>query len=110
MGEQELVLRDDLPLRVEIPCVHSIWVGCGDKSDAVAAQGSVEDRYQAMRAAKAEAAATEVPEKDEDGKPLTKKARAALQRAAELVRAAANIRLNLLPVHHQSTPCTTSSP
>jgi len=51
-------------------------------------QGSVEDRYQTMRAAKAEAAATEVPEKDEDGKLLTKKARAALQRAAELAKAA----------------------
>ena len=47
----------------------------------------MEDKYQTLQARRAEAAAADIPETDADGKPLTKKARAALIRAAEQVDA-----------------------
>ena len=46
-------------------------------------QGMAEDKWAEAQAA---AEAPEVPEADEEGKPLTKKARAALLRAAEKER------------------------
>ena len=47
----------------------------------------MEDKYQTLQARRAEAVAADIPETDADGKPLTKKARAALIRAAEQVNA-----------------------
>ncbi len=49
-------------------------------------QGSIEDKFQTLQAQRAQAALADVPETDADGKPLTKKARAALIRAAGQVR------------------------
>jgi hypothetical protein len=49
--------------------------GCG--------QSVVEEKFEEMQAAKE---SPEIPEVDEDGKPLTKKARTALLRAAEKER------------------------
>jgi hypothetical protein len=48
-------------------------------------QGSIEDKFQTLQAQRTSAAVDNVPETDADGKPLTKKARAALIRAAEQV-------------------------
>ena len=45
----------------------------------------MEDKFQTLQAANAEAAAAEVPDADGDGKALTKKQKAALQRQAEQV-------------------------
>jgi hypothetical protein len=53
---------------------------------AGAMQGSIEDKFQTLQAQRTSAAVDNVPETDADGKPLTKKARAALIRAAEQVQ------------------------
>ena len=49
-------------------------------------QGSIEDKFQTLQAQRTSAAVDNVPDTDADGKPLTKKARAALIRAAEQVQ------------------------
>lgn len=51
-------------------------------------QGSIEDKYQTLQAQRTKAALDSIPEADADGKPLTKKARAALVKAAEQARIA----------------------
>ncbi len=52
---------------------------------ALVLQGSIEDKFQTLQAQRTEAELENVPDTDADGKPLTKKARAALVKAAEQV-------------------------
>jgi hypothetical protein len=60
-------------------------VACSCNWSAFTMQGSLEDKYQTLQAQLTKTAVDNVPETDADGKPLTKKARAALIRAAEQV-------------------------
>lgn len=55
----------------------------GELMVGVGGQSVVEEKFEEMQAAKE---SPEIPEVDEDGKPLTKKARTALLRAAEKER------------------------
>ena len=55
----------------------------GSLLTAVGGQSMVEDKFLEMQAAKE---SPDIPDVDEDGKPLTKKARTALLRAAEKER------------------------
>lgn len=64
---------------------HS-WLAGRQSRVACSLQGSIEDKYQTLQAQRTEAALDSIPEADADGKPLTKKARAALVKAAEQVR------------------------